>query len=50
MSAAPAVLSDRLAVTPSRLLVINGNTTADLTASLAEQARAFLATQPGCMP
>ncbi|AKP89280.1 aspartate/glutamate racemase family protein [Achromobacter ruhlandii] len=41
MSAAPAVLSDRLAVTPSRLLVINGNTTADLTASLAEQARAF---------
>ena len=41
MSAAPAVLPDRLAVTPSRLLVINGNTTADLTASLAGQARAF---------
>ncbi|WP_249292623.1 aspartate/glutamate racemase family protein, partial [Achromobacter ruhlandii] len=41
MSAAPAVPPDRLAVTPSRLLVINGNTTADLTVSLAEQARAF---------
>ena len=42
MSAAPAIeLSASLATTPCRLLVVNGNTTDDLTTRLAEQARAF---------
>lgn len=42
MSALPdAVAFDRPAFTPYRLLVVNGNTTSDLTDSLAEQARAF---------
>lgn len=42
MSAAPAaVLPESLAVTPCRLLVVNGNTTDALTDSLAGQARAF---------
>lgn len=41
MSAAPDTATPPAAA-PRRLLVVNGNTTADLTASLAGQARAFL--------
>lgn len=42
MSAMPdAIVIDRPVFTPYRLLVINGNTTSDLTGSLAEQARVF---------
>lgn len=42
MSAAPvAELSARIAPPPCRLLVVNGNTTDDLTIRLAEQAHAF---------
>lgn len=36
-----ALTLDRPAFTPYRLLVVNGNTTSDLTGSLAEQARVF---------
>ena len=42
MSAMPdAIATDRPVSTPYRLLVVNGNTTSDLTVSLAAQARAF---------
>lgn len=42
MSAMPdAVAIDRPVFTPYRLLLINGNTTSDLTGSLADQARVF---------
>lgn len=42
MSAAPeAISADRPVVPPCRVLVVNGNTTATLTDSLAGQARAF---------